>query len=161
MSLRIAMISMFAGGLLCGIAAAQAPASAPAGSTGLCRDGSYWTGATKKGACHGHKGVQDWYAAASAPAAAAPATPASSTVPTASTAAPASAAAPVVSKETSKPTTTQAAGAAPGLVWLNTNSNVYHCSMDRFYGKTKSGTYMTEADAIAKGGHADHGTPCK
>jgi hypothetical protein len=40
---------------------AQAPTTAPAGSTGQCKDGSYTSDATKKGSCAGHKGVKDWY----------------------------------------------------------------------------------------------------
>ena len=156
MSLRIATISLLISTLVSAVASAQAPASAPAGSTGECKDGTYTTSATKRGACSGHKGVQDWYAAsgasapAAAPAAAAPAAPA----------APAPAPAAAVPKETSKPIATQAAGGGPGLVWLNTNSNVYHCPSDRYYGKTKSGAYMSESDAIAKGARADHGKAC-
>jgi hypothetical protein len=159
MLLRIAMITVVASMLSSGIAAAQAPADAPAGATGLCKDGTYWTNATKKGACSGHKGVQTWYGASgtSAPATA----PAATSAPAAAPAAPAPAPAAAAPKETSKPIATQAAGGGPGLVWLNTNSNVYHCPSDPYYGKTKSGSYMSEADAIAKGGHADHGKACK
>jgi hypothetical protein len=66
---KIGSISLIAGLMMSATCMAQAPAAAPAGSTGLCRDGTYWTGATKRGACHGHKGVQDWYATDSGSAA--------------------------------------------------------------------------------------------
>ena len=139
---------------------AQAPAGAPAGATGLCNDGSYWTGATKSGACRGHKGVKTWYAAGSstaAPAAAptAPAAPA----PAAAPAAPAAAAAPAAKTKTMA-STTPAAGGGPGMVWLNTSTKVYHCYGTKYYGTTKAGAYMTEAAAKAKGAHADAGKPC-
>ena len=149
------------------MAQATPPAGAPAGATGLCKDGTYWTGATKRGACHGHKGVQDWYAAtdssASAPAAAPAATPAAAApAATATAAAPAATAAPApkTSKGGPAPTVVQTPGGGPGLVWVNSSSKVYHCPTDRWYGKTKSGEYMSEADAIAKGNHADHGKAC-
>jgi hypothetical protein len=140
---------------------AQAPAGAPAGATGLCNDGSYWTGASKSGACRGHKGVKTWYAAAgaapaaaTAPAAAAPATPAA-------TAPAAPAAAPTPKTKTATTTsTTPAPGGGPGLVWLNTSTKVYHCQGTKYYGTTKAGAYMTEAAAKAKGAHPDAGKPC-
>jgi hypothetical protein len=162
-------ISVVAGVLITAVAMAQAtpPAGAPAGATGLCKDGTYWTGATKRGACHGHKGVQDWYAgtdssgAAAAPAAPAAAAPAAAPAPAATAAPAAPAAAPKASTHGGPaPTVAQAAGGGPGLVWVNTSSKVYHCSTDKWYGKTKSGEYMSEADAIAKGNHADHGKAC-
>lgn len=148
-------------------AQAQAPAGAPAGTTGLCNDGSYYSGASKKGACAGHKGVKDWYggaAAASAPAAPAamaPAAMAPAAAPAPKAAAPAATAAPAApATGTEKKTTAAAPGGGPGQVWANSSSKVYHCPSDRYYGKTKSGAYMSEADAKAKGYKPDHGKAC-
>ena len=143
---------------------AQAPAGAPAGSTGLCNDGSYWTGASKSGACRGHKGVKTWYAGGSStPAAAAPTAPAApaAAAPAAAPAAmtPAAKTAPAA-KTTTTASTTPAPGGGPGMVWLNTSTKVYHCYGTKYYGTTKAGAYMTEADAKAKGAHADAGKPC-
>ena len=141
---------------------AQAPAGAPAGATGLCNDGSYWTGASKSGACRGHKGVKTWYAAA----AAAPAPAAAPTAPPPAAAAPAApaAAAPAAAASTTKTktmaSTTPKPGGGPGLVWLNTSTKVYHCYGTKYYGTTKAGAYMSEADAKAKGAHPDAGKPC-
>jgi hypothetical protein len=39
---------------------------------------------------------------------------------------------------------------AKGMVWANENTKVYHKN-DAQYGKTKHGTFMTEADAEAAG----------
>jgi hypothetical protein len=133
---------------------AQAPAGAPAGATGLCNDGSYWTGASKSGACRGHKGVKTWYAAAaSAP------TPAATPTAPPPPAAPAAAAAPAAKTKTMA-STTPAPGGGPGMVWLNTSTKVYHCYGTKYYGTTKAGAYMTEAAAKAKGAHPDAGKPC-
>jgi len=55
---------------------------------------------------------------------------------------------------------TAVAGGGPGLVWLNTESKVYHCYGTTYYGKTKAGAYMSEADARAKGAHASRGEAC-
>ena len=134
---------------------AAPPADAPAGSTGLCKDGTYYSGAEKKGACKGHKGVKEWYA--EAPAAKAEA----------KTDAKAAAATPAASMPASKksapttPSTAAAPGGGPGMVWANESSKVYHCLGDKYYGKTKHGEYLSEADAKAKGYKPDHGKACK
>ena len=46
-----------------------------------------------------------------------------------------------------------------GMVWVNTDSGVYHKPGTRYYGKTKHGKYMLEADAIRAGYHAAEKTP--
>ena len=35
-----------------------------------------------------------------------------------------------------------------GMVWVNTDSGIYHKPGTRYYGKTEQGKYMTEADAV-------------
>jgi hypothetical protein len=49
---------------------------------------------------------------------------------------------------------TPAPGGGHGLVWVNTESHIYHKEGSRFYGKTKQGKYMSEADAIKEGDRA-------
>ena len=161
-----------------GSAMAQAPAGAPAGATGICKDGTYSMAASKSGACGGHKGVQTWYAAAPAKAAApaAAAKPAANAAPAAAAKpaapapapaaapkpapAPAAAPAPKAGPAATAAAKTAAPGGGPGMVWVNTASNVYHCAGTTYYGKTKAGKYMSEADAKAAGARPDAGKPC-
>jgi hypothetical protein len=159
---RIRCLVIFVGLLAVQAAVSQAPTGAPTNATGLCKDGSYSTAATKQGACRGHQGVKEWYAA---PATSGKSAAGSSATPTpATTAAPASAAAPAQTAPTSKSHGTpnaQAPGGGPGQVWLNTSTNVYHCPGTKYYGTTKAGAYMSEAEAKAKGGRPDHGKACQ
>lgn len=119
-------------------------------ATGLCKDGTSYTGASKRGACRGHKGVKEWYADKQfpdaknvAPVQAVPAaTPATTAAPVATTAA------------------VPAPAAGSGKVWVNTRSKIYHCEGSKFYGNTKEGEYMNEADAQAKGFNANRKKVC-
>jgi len=43
------------------------------------------------------------------------------------------------------------------MVWVNTDSGVYHMANTKWYGKTKNGKYMTEADAQKAGYRAAKG----
>jgi hypothetical protein len=57
---------------------------------------------------------------------------------------------------TGAPTDAQIAAAkSSGQVWVNTETGVYHKG-GRWYGKTKSGKFMSEADAKAAGYKASH-----
>src|SRR6185312_6144757 len=117
---------------------AQGPA-AGATATATCKDGTSYTG-VKKGACKGHKGVKSWDAAAGATA-----EPATS---------------PKKSSKAAAMPAAAAAGGGAGKVWVNTSSKTYHCEGDKYYGKTKAGQYMTEAEAKAAGDHPSHGKVC-
>jgi hypothetical protein len=110
--------------------------------TATCKDWTPFTGTSRSGACRGHGGVQQW-----APA-------------TASTTAPAEAPAASGTVVSPPATSTVAPGGGAGQVWVNKTSKVYHCVGDRWYGKTKNGEYMSEAQAKAAGNHADHGKDC-
>ena len=113
-----------------GATAAAADQSVPAGSTGRCNDGSYSTARQKWQACRGHKGVQTWFATGSSTGQA-PAAP-----------------------------HTTATGADAGKVWVNLDTRVYHCPGGKFYGKTKKGQYMSEAEAKKAGARPDRNKPC-
>ena len=39
----------------------------------------------------------------------------------------------------------------PGYVWVNKSSKVFHREGTQYFGKTKSGEFMKEADAVAAG----------
>ena len=121
---------------------AQAPAAGE--QTFVCKDGTSVNASTSKGACKGHKGIDKSGGASAAPAAAAKAAPAP--------VAPAAAAAKTGAVPA--PAKTAAPGGGAGKVWANNNTKVYHCQGDRYYGTTKNGAYMAEADAKAKGFHA-------
>lgn len=153
-------------------------AQAPAGSTGECKDGTYTSAGSKRGACAAHGGVKDWYGSSKKSESKSTkkeketkSTDKSATGSTAA-AAPAPAEAPPKKSSSSMSTSTPAKaqqssmrseaapGGGAGKVWVNTSSKVYHCSGDEWYGKTKEGEYMSEAQAKASGARASRGKAC-
>ena len=59
-------------------------------------------------------------------------------------------AASTAAKTPSAPTTAQQPP-VKGMVWVNLSSKVFHREGDRYYGNTKNGKFMTEADAVKAG----------
>jgi DNA uptake protein ComE-like DNA-binding protein len=72
--------------------------------------------------------------------------------PAPTTAAPTTPASPAAST-TAKPAVTGTPQVPPvkGMVWVNLSTKVYHKEGDIYYGNTKNGKFMTEADAIKAG----------
>ena len=126
------------------VSAPTAPMAAKSAMHAICKDGSAFDGDTLQSACSGHGGV-DKKATRAANSSSSAASPQTAATPTNKSAAPAM---------------TQAPGGGAGKVWGNLSSKVYHCANDRYYGKTKRGEYMSEAEAKSKGFHADHGKAC-
>ena len=131
-----------------------ASASAGGAVSATCKDGTSWSGKSKRGACRGHKGVKGWGDAAAAPA------------PVPTDHAPAAAPMPVSHRTSTRTASaggsmgTPAPGGGAGKVWVNSGSKTYHCQGTRWYGTTKHGEYMSETQAKAQGYHADHGKAC-
>jgi hypothetical protein len=150
--MRTSLLSCLLGiGLL---TAGGAHAQSTASVTATCKDGSSFSGTSRSGACRGHGGVGTWGTAAAAAPAAASADTATPPAKTADTT-------PAAKSTTGKTTTaTKASGGGNGQVWVNSSSKVYHCEGDRYYGKTKSGTYMSETAAKAAGDRPSGGKTC-
>ena len=60
---------------------------------------------------------------------------------------------PAPAASTAKTTTPATAQQPPvkGMVWVNLDTKVFHREGDRYYGNTKNGKFMTEADAVKAG----------
>jgi hypothetical protein len=68
---------------------------------------------------------------------------------------------PAKASATTAPTAAEIADAkSKGMVWVNTSSKIYHKD-GKYFGNTKSGKFMTEADAQKAGYRAAQESPIK
>jgi hypothetical protein len=67
---------------------------------------------------------------------------------------------PAVAPVASAPPVAQRPTAPNVIVWVNTNSGVYHCPGTRWYGKTKEGKYMKQKEAQAGDYRPAYGSVC-
>ena len=88
-----------------------------------------------------------------APAASAPSRPTSSATspPPSSTVPPPAPTPPPTAPASAKSSAPVQGSPGNGMVWVNTDTGVYHKEGTRYYGKTKNGKYMSEADAVNAG----------
>ncbi|HEY1910676.1 MAG TPA: helix-hairpin-helix domain-containing protein [Vicinamibacterales bacterium] len=76
---------------------------------------------------------------------------------------PAATPAPAATASTAAKTATATMGTpqtppVKGMVWVNLSTKVFHREGDKYYGNTKNGKFMTEADAV-KAGYREAGKP--
>lgn len=72
-------------------------------------------------------------------------------IPAVNSPAPSARTAPAAQASRSAAGTTTPPPAGSGMVWVNTDTKVFHREGDRWYGKTKHGSYMPEAQALQAG----------
>jgi hypothetical protein len=48
-----------------------------------------------------------------------------------------------------------------GRVWADASSKIYYCPGDKSYGRTKKGSYMSEAKSMTKRFHGVEGKMCR
>ncbi len=128
--------------------------------TATCKDGTSFSGASRRGACGGHGGVQAFGTGPAAANTGSVPNPLSSTVAPAPTSGVVAAAPGTPLSTSATPVQTAATGGGAGQVWVNASTKVYHCQGDRYYGKTGQGSYMTEAAAKAAGDRPSRGKTC-
>lgn len=138
-----------------------------------CKDGTAYEGKSLRGACRGHGGVDKnksgssddksgTFSAKAAGKAKEDKAGARSSDSKAKAAEPAAKSGDAGSKSsTSKAAGKPSAGeGGAGKVWANEDTKVYHCPGDRYYGKTKKGEYLSEAEAKSQGYRPDHNKAC-